>query len=70
LKIFPQYSYSNTDDFYDDPEINQIKKLLLDLEIKMNIFEQNKTVQCCFWFMLFNSMTPINCQIEQFKLLA
>ena len=30
----------------------------------MNIFDQSKTVQCCFWYMLFNFMTPIKCEIE------
>jgi len=64
LKIFPQYFAINTEDFYHDPEIEQIKKILLDLEIKMNIFDQSKTVQCCFWYTLFNFMTPIKCEIE------
>ena len=59
LKIFPQYFAINVQSFYDDPEIETIKKLLLDLEIKLNIFEQKKNVQACFWFMLFNFMTPI-----------
>ena len=59
LKIFPQYFAINVQSFYDDPEIETIKKLLLDLKIKLNIFEQKKNVQACFWFMLFNFMTPI-----------
>ena len=37
LKIFPQYFAMNVETFYADPEIETIKKLLLDLEIKMNI---------------------------------
>ena len=51
-------------DFYDDPEVETVKKLLLDLEIKLNIFEQKKNVQACFWFVLFNFMTPITAEIE------
>ena len=64
LKIFPQYFAMNIQSFYDDPEIETIKKLLLDLDIKMNIFDHKKNVQACFWFMLFNFMTPINAEIE------
>lgn len=37
---------------------------MLDLEIKLNIFDQNKTTQCIFWYMLFNFMTPTTCEIE------
>ena len=47
--------------FYEDPEIETIKKLLLDLDIKLNIFDHKKNVQACFWFMLFNFMTPLKC---------
>lgn len=54
----------NVQSFYEDPEIETIKKLLLDLEIKRNIFDHKKNVQACFWFMLFNFMTPINAEIE------
>lgn len=54
----------NVESFYADPEIETIKKLLLDLEIKMNIFDHKQNVQACFWFMLFNFMTPINAEIE------
>ena len=43
-------------DFYNDDEIETVKKLLLDLEIKLNIFDQSKTTQCVFWYMLFNFM--------------
>ena len=64
LKIFPQYFASCPNDFYNDSEIETVKKLLLDLEIKLNIFEQNKTTQCVFWYMLFNFMTPTNCEIK------
>ena len=35
-----------------------------DLEIKLNIFDQSKTTQCIFWYMLFNFMTPTNCEIK------
>tara|TARA_B110001452_G_scaffold247502_1_gene233577 strand:- start:6 stop:125 length:120 start_codon:yes stop_codon:yes gene_type:complete len=38
----------NVQSFYEDPEIETIKKLLLDLEIKLNIFNQKKNVQACF----------------------
>lgn len=34
------------------------------MEIKLNIFEQKKNVQACFWFILFNFMTPITAEIE------
>lgn len=54
----------NVESFYADPEIETIKKLLLDLEIKMNIFDHKQNVQACFWFMLFNFMTPVNAEIE------
>ena len=64
LKIFPQYFAMNVESFYADPEIETIKKLLLDLEIKMNIFDHKQNVQACFWFMLFNFMTPITAEIE------
>ena len=37
---------------------------MLDLGIKLNIFDHKKNVQACFWFMLFNFMTPINAEIE------
>ena len=30
----------------------------------MNIFDHKQNVQACFWFMLFNFMTPINAEIE------
>ena len=52
------------EDFYEDPKIETIKRLLLDLDIKLNIFDHKKNVQACFWFMLFNFMTPINAEIE------
>ena len=64
LKIFPQYFAKSPSDFYNDDEIETVKKLLLDLEIKLNIFDQNKTTQCVFWYMLFNFMTPTNCEIK------
>lgn len=64
LKIFPQYFAMNVQSFYEDTEIETIKKLLLDLEIKLNIFEHKKNVQACFWLMLFNFMTPIKAEIE------
>lgn len=64
LKIFPLYFATNAPDFYDDPEIIEIKKLLADLNIKLSIFELPTTTQECFWFMLFNFMTPINATIE------
>ena len=64
LKIFPQYFATSPCDFYNDEEIEVVKKLLLDLEIKLNIFDQNKTTQCVFWYMLFNFMTPTNCEIK------
>ena len=64
LKIFPQYFATSPCDFYNDEEIEVVKKLLLDLEIKLNIFDQNKTTQCTFWYMLFNFMTPTNCEIK------
>lgn len=64
LKMFPQYFAMNVQSFYEDAEIEDIKKLLLDLDIKLNIFEHKKNVQACFWFMLFNFMTPINAEIE------
>jgi len=64
LKIFPQYFATSPCDFYNDEEIEVVKKLLLDLEIKLNIFDQNKTTQCIFWYMLFNFMTPTNCEIK------
>ena len=64
LKIFPQYFAMSVESFYADLEIETIKKLLLDLEIKMNIFDHKQNVQACFWFMLFNFMTPINAEIE------
>lgn len=56
LKIFPQYFAKSPSDFYNDDEIETVKKLLLDLEIKLNIFDQSKTTQCVFWYMLFNFM--------------
>ena len=58
LKFFPQYFAKSPSDFYNDNEIETRKKSLLDLEIKLNIFDQNKTTQCIFWYMLFNFMTP------------
>ena len=64
LKIFPQYFTYNTQDFYSDPEVTEIKKLLLSLNIRFNIFELSTLTQACFWFMLFNFMTPINAEIE------
>ena len=64
LKIFPQYFATSPSDFYNDEEIEVIKKLLLDLKIKLNIFEQNKTTQCVFWYILFNYMSPITCDIK------
>lgn len=64
LKIFPQYFATSPSDFYNDEEIEVIKKLLLDLKIKLNIFEQNKTTQCVFWYILFNYMSPITCEIK------
>lgn len=64
LKILPQYFAKSPSDFYNDDEIETVKKLLLDLEIKLNIFDQNKTTQCVFWYMLFNCMTPTNCEIK------
>jgi len=64
LKIFPQYFAMNVQSFYEDPEIETLKKLLLDLDIKLNIFDHKKNVQACCWFMLFNFMTPINAEIE------
>ena len=48
LKIFPQYFSMNVQSFYADPEIETIKKLLLDLEIKLNIFDHKQNVQACF----------------------
>ena len=54
----------NVQNFYEDPEIETIKRLLLDLDIKLNIFDHKKNVQTCFWFMLFNFMTPISAEIE------
>ena len=64
FEIFPQYFATSPCDFYNDEEIEVVKKLLLDLEIKLNIFDQNKTTQCIFWYMLFNFMTPTNCEIK------
>jgi len=64
LKIFPQYFAINVQSFYEDPEIETIKRLLLDLDIKLNIFDHKKNVQACFWFMLFNFLTPISAEIE------
>ena len=61
---FPPNTLLLTMDFYNDEEIEGIRKLLLDLEIKLNIFDQNKTTQCIFWYMLFNFMTPTNCEIK------
>lgn len=54
----------NVQNFYEDSEIETIKRLLLDLDIKLNIFDHKKNVQACFWFMLFNFMTPISAEIE------
>ena len=42
LKIFPQYFAINVQSFYEDPEIETIKRLLLDLDIKLNIFDHKK----------------------------
>jgi hypothetical protein len=64
LKIFPQYFATSPSDFYNDEEIEVVKKLLLDLGIKLNIFEQNKTTQCVFWYLLFNFMTSTSCEIK------
>jgi hypothetical protein len=58
LKIFPQY-------FAKSPRISITimklngKKIIVDLEIKLNIFDQNKTTQCIFWYMLFNFMQNV-----------
>ena len=38
LKVFPQYFATNVQDFCADPEIETVRKLLLDLDIKLNIF--------------------------------
>ena len=56
LKIFPQY-FATSPDFYNDEEIEGIRKLLLDLEIKLNIFDQRKQHSCIFWYMLLISCT-------------
>jgi hypothetical protein len=64
LKIFPQYFANSPSDFFNDDEIETVKKLLLDLEIRLNIFDQNKTTQCIFWYMLFNFMTPLTGEIK------
>ena len=59
-KFFQSY----TCDFYLDSEIDEIKKVLLDLKIKLNIFELKPTAQACFWFIFFNFMSPITAEIE------
>ena len=38
----------NVQSFYEDPEIETIKKLLLDLEIKLNIFDHKKMHRLVF----------------------
>tara|TARA_B100000780_G_scaffold35903_1_gene22402 strand:- start:3544 stop:3756 length:213 start_codon:yes stop_codon:yes gene_type:complete len=45
LKIFPQYFAELPADFYTDKEIQSVKKFLLDLEIKLHTFDQNKITQ-------------------------
>ena len=65
-KVFKNFSTDfakSPSDFYNDDEIETVKKLLLDLEIKLNIFDQSKTTQCVFWYMLFNFMHN-NCEIK------
>jgi hypothetical protein len=54
----------NVQDFYDGSEVETIKKVLLGLGIKLKRFEQKKNIQACFWFMLFNFMTPITTEIK------
>ena len=58
LKIFSLFFAENAADFYDDAEMQALKKVLLDLNIKLNIFELTKITQACFWDMFFNFMTP------------
>ena len=50
LKVFPLFFAENAPDFYEDREMQAIKKGLLDLNIKLNIFELPKTTQACFWY--------------------
>lgn len=64
LKVFPLFFAENAPDFYEDREMQAIKKGLLDLNIKLNIFELPKTTQACFWYIFFNFMTPIKGEIE------
>lgn len=54
---FPPNTLLLTMDFYNDEEIEGIRKLLLDLEIKLNIFDQRKQHSCIFWYMLLISCT-------------
>ena len=50
-------------DFYNDEEIEGIRKLLLDLEIKLNIFDQRKQHSCIFWYMLL-IQAPTNVKLN------
>lgn len=50
LKIFPQYFTMNLESFYADPEIETIKKLLLEVNMKNYIFQffpLNKFTKSC-----------------------
>lgn len=51
LKIFPQYFAMNVQNFYEDPEIETIKRSLLDLGIKLNIFDHKK--KCTSLFLVY-----------------
>jgi hypothetical protein len=64
LKIFPLFFAENPPDFYEDGDIRALKRELLNLNIKLNIFELPKTTQACFWYMFFNFMSPIKGEIE------
>lgn len=64
LKIFPLFFAENPPDFYEDERIRSLKKELLNINIKLNIFELPKTTQACFWYMFFNFMSPIKGEIE------
>ena len=37
FKIFPQFFAENIQDFYEDEDVSKIKKILLKIDIKLNI---------------------------------
>jgi hypothetical protein len=64
LKVFPQYFSEDFQAFYKNEKINKNFTLLLDLALKLNIFEQNMNVQAIFWYRLFNFLTSITDEIK------